>query len=342
MKTTLVTGGAGFIGSHLAEALLKRGRHVVVIDDLSTGTLDNLAAYREHPRLSIYLDSIENQRLMRALIADAEEIYHLAAVVGVRLVLEKPERTIAVNHDATAYILHEAAAMGRPIFLASTSEVYGKNANMPLREEDDSVFGPVSKGRWIYAYTKAMDEHLALMLNRRQRLPVVVGRFFNTVGPRQSGEHGMVVPRFIDRALAGQPLEVHDDGRQIRCFCHVADTVRATLGLMASPAAYGGVFNIGNDEPIEILELAKHVAWFVDPGLAIEHIAYAQAYGPEFEDIRCRVPDLRRIRNLTGFRPELTLDDIILDAIDCKRGRNLAARPHGLAVNRFLRQETAQ
>lgn len=318
MFTTLVTGGAGFIGSHLVETLLANGRRVVVIDDLSTGSLDNLIDHQKNPRLTVHIETIENQTLMRELIAEVDEVYHLAALVGVRKILEEPERTIAVNHDAAAFILHEAAERNKRLFLASTSEVYGKNPQMPLNENDDSVFGATTKGRWIYAYTKAMDEFLALALHRRTSFPVVIGRFFNTVGPRQSGRYGMVLPRFIDQALAGKPLQVHDDGRQIRCFCHVHDTVRAMVGLMAAPKAVGNVFNIGNDDPIEIRDLARHVVWFVNPGVPIENIPYSQAYGDEFEDIRRRVPDLSKIRSLIGYRPMRSLNDIIASILNWK------------------------
>jgi UDP-glucose 4-epimerase len=319
MLTSLVTGGAGFIGSHLVEALLAAGRRVVVLDDLSTGSVANLDAVRTHPALRLVIDSISNEPLLAELIAAANDVYHLAAVVGVRLVLEQPDRTVATNVGPTETILRLAAPRRLPLFLASTSEVYGKNPKVPLAEEDDLVLGPTEKGRWVYACSKALDEYLALGWHQRAGLPVVIGRFFNVVGPRQVGRYGMVLPRFVDQALTGGPLVVYDDGRQVRCFAHVADVVRGVLDLMACPAAAGRVFNLGSDQPVTIRELAEAVAGAVDPGLAIEHIPYAQAYAPGFEDIRCRVPDLTRVRNTVGYRPRLTLEDVVREVVAWKR-----------------------
>jgi UDP-glucose 4-epimerase len=325
MRTTLVTGGAGFIGSHLVEALLDTGRRVIVIDDLSTGSMSNLENVHDHPNLEVVIDCITNESRMEELIDEADEIYHLAAVVGVRLILEQPERTVAVNNGATEMILRRVAAQFKPLFLASTSEVYGKNPKAPLSEDDDSVLGPTSKGRWIYACGKALDDFLALSYHRRTGLPVVIGRFFNTVGPRQVGHYGMVVPTFVAQALAGGPLKVHGDGQQVRCFGHVSDVVRGILGLMAHPRATGRVFNLGNDEPVTIRQLAERVAGFVDPTLAIEHVPHSQVYNAEFEDIRRRIPDLTRIRSEIGYRPRYSLDDIIRDAIAWKRRAQGAA-----------------
>jgi nucleoside-diphosphate-sugar epimerase len=319
MNTSLVTGGAGFIGSHLVEALLAAGQRVIVIDDLSTGSLANLARVQNHACLKVLKNSIANEPLMKALIRDADEVYHLAAVVGVRLILEEPVKTAEINNDATARILRIAAHQAKPIFLASTSEVYGKNPKMPLNEDDDCVLGATSKGRWIYACGKALDDHLALGYHRSMGLPVVIGRFFNTVGPRQVGHYGMVLPRFVDQALAGGPLRVYGDGEQVRCFGHVADVVRAIMGLMACPNAYGKVFNLGNDEPVSIRGLAERVARQVDPHLAVEHVPYSQVYGSEFEEIRRRVPDLTRVRTAIGYQPRYGLDHIIRDVVDWKR-----------------------
>jgi UDP-glucose 4-epimerase len=319
MSTCLVTGGAGFIGSHLVEALLASGRRVVVIDDLSTGTMANLAQVRNHACLKVVKDSITNEPLMESLIHEADEIYHLAAVVGVRLILDEPIRTAEINNDATAKILRVAAQSSKPIFLASTSEVYGKNPKIPLNEDDDCVLGPTSKGRWIYACGKALDDHLALAYHRTTNLPVVIGRFFNTVGPRQTGYYGMVVPRFVDQALAGGSIKVYGDGEQVRCFGHVSDVVRAILALMALPAARGKVFNLGNDEPVTIQELAEQVIRQVNPRLAIEQVPYSQVFGPEFEEIRRRVPDLSRVRSTIGYKPRFGLDDIIRDVVAWKR-----------------------
>jgi UDP-glucose 4-epimerase len=315
MPTSLVTGGAGFIGSHLVEALLAAGRDVIVLDDFSTGSADNLAAVRSHPRLVVVADSVANEPRLAELIARSDEVYHLAAVVGVRLVLEAPELTVATNVGATESLMRLLEKQPKPLFLASTSEVYGKNPKSPLSEDDDLVLGPTTKGRWIYACSKALDEYLALAYHQKSGLPVVVGRFFNVVGPRQVGRYGMVLPRFVDQARQGGPLVVYDDGQQVRCFAHVADVVRGVLGLMACPAAVGQVFNLGSDEPITIRALAELVARIVDPGLRIEHIPYSQAYAPSFEDIRCRVPDLTRIRRVIGYAPRYRLEDVVREVV---------------------------
>jgi UDP-glucose 4-epimerase len=319
MHTSLVTGGAGFIGSHLVEALLARGQQVLVLDDLSTGSLANLEPVRTHSQLHIFQNSIAQEHLLAELVAQADAIYHLAAVVGVRLVLDEPARTVATNIGPTETLLRLVERQPKPLFLASTSEVYGKNPKVPLAEEDDLVLGPTSKGRWIYACSKALDEYLALSYHRRSGLPIVIGRFFNVVGPRQIGQYGMVVPRFVDQALSGGPLEVYDDGRQVRCFAHVADVVRGILDLMACPAAAGRAFNLGSDEAVTIRGLAEKVVRLIDPGLAIQHLPYAQAYAPSFEDIRQRVPDLTRIRQTIGYRPEYGLEDILRAVIAWKR-----------------------
>jgi UDP-glucose 4-epimerase len=319
MQTSLVTGGAGFIGSHLVEALLAMGRRVVVIDDLSTGSLANLQGVREHPELRVHVDSVGNDRLLAELVEQADEVYHLAAVVGVRLVLDEPARTVATHVGPTETLLRLMDQRHRPLFLASTSEVYGKNPKLPLAEDDDLVLGPTSKGRWIYACTKALDEYLAMSYHARSGLPVVIGRFFNVVGPRQIGRYGMVVPRFIDQALAGGPLTVYDDGAQVRCFGHVRDIVRGVLDLMAAPAAAGKVFNLGSDEAITVRQLAEHVVQLVDPRLVIKHIPYSEAYAPSFEDIRARIPDLSRIRSAIGFQARHGLDDILREILAWKR-----------------------
>ena len=331
MQTSLVTGGAGFIGSHLVEALLASGRRVLVIDDLSTGDAANLQNVQGHPNLQLVIDSISNKTRLAELVRQADEVYHLAAVVGVRLVLEDPVRTVATNLDPTETLLRLCAGSGdarttgvdsqpKPLFLASTSEVYGKNPKSPLAEDDDLVLGPTSKGRWIYACSKAMDEYLALSY-ARSGLPVIIGRFFNVVGPRQVGRYGMVLPRFVDQALAGGPLVVYDDGRQVRCFAHVSDIVRAVQELMACPAARGRVFNLGSDEPVTIRSLAEKVAAAVETRaqLAIEHIPYTTAYAAGFEDIQCRVPDLTRIRETIDYRPQHRLDDIIREVVAWKK-----------------------
>jgi UDP-glucose 4-epimerase len=324
MTTSLVTGGAGFIGSHLVEALLAAGRRVVVLDDLSTGSLANLHHVQSHPHLRLILDSVTNEERLGELLDEADEVFHLAAVVGVRLVLEEPERTVATNIGSMESLLRLLSRRPKPLFLASTSEVYGKNPKTPLAEDDDLVFGPTTRGRWVYACSKAVDEYLALAQHQRDGLPVVIGRFFNVVGPRQVGRFGMVLPRFVDRALSGEPLIVHDDGRQVRCFAHVADVVDAVLKLMACPAACGRIFNLGSDVPVTIRELAEMVVRIVDPALAIQHESYERAFRPGFEDIRCRIPDLARVRATIDYRPRRGLADIVGEVVEWKRTERCA------------------
>lgn len=321
MHTSLVTGGAGFIGSHLVEALLAAGRRVLVLDDLSTGARENLAAVRDHPHLEVVVDTIVNETRLSELIDRADEIFHLAAAVGVRLVLDDPVRTVATNVGPTETILRLVESRHKPLFLASTSEVYGKNPKSPLAEDDDLVLGPTFKGRWIYGCSKALDEYLALSYFERSGLPVIVGRFFNVVGPRQVGRYGMVLPRFIDQALAGEPLVVYDDGRQVRCFAHVADVVRGIMDLMACSAAVGRVFNLGSDQPVTIRALAEAVTRAVAPATAIRHIPYAEAYAPGFEDIRCRIPDLSRVQQAIGYRPRYELEEIVREFAKWRRSQ---------------------
>ena len=311
MTTTLVTGGAGFIGSHLVEALLDQGHHVIVYDDLSTGSIQNLSEAQANPNLEIVLDSIAQEESLLAQLERADEIYHLAAVVGVRLVLEQPERTAETNVGPTEIILRYLSRNPKPFFLASTSEVYGKSSKVPLSEEDDLILGPPTISRWIYACSKAMDEYLALAHHQRTGLPVVVGRFFNVVGPRQIGRYGMVVPRFIQHAKTGGPLIVHDDGEQVRCFSHVQDVIGGMMALMSTPAAYGKIFNLGNDQPTSIRGLAEMVIRVVNPQATLEHVSYQQAFGKSFEDIRCRIPDLTRIKQTIDYQPEYDLEAII-------------------------------
>jgi UDP-glucose 4-epimerase len=320
----LVTGGAGFIGSHLVEALLARGDRVSAVDDESTGSRENLAAVLGHPRFQYQRGSVADAALVRRLVAGADEVYHLAAAVGVQLVAASPLRTLQTNIYPTGLLLAEVQrlhAHGRPVkfFMASSSEVYGKNPKPSWTEEDDLVFGPTTRARWAYGTSKAVDEFLSLAYAREHGLPVVVGRLFNVVGPRQTGAYGMVLPRFVDAALAGGPLVVHDDGRQQRCFAHVADVVRTILALVQQPAAVGRVFNIGSDRPITILELAQRVIAAVDPRLAIRFQSYAEAYSPDFEDCRRRVPDLARLRSVVDFRPRYDLDEIIREVLAWRR-----------------------
>jgi UDP-glucose 4-epimerase len=326
MKHCLVTGGAGFIGSHLVERLLARGDRVSVIDDESTGSTDNLSGVLKHPRLSYTKGTVADEALVRSVVADANEVYHLAAAVGVALIAQHPIHTIETNIYTTELLLRELGRLvadGRDVkfFMASTSEVYGKNPKEQWTEEDDLVFGPTIRARWSYGASKAIDEYLALAYWRERKLPTVVGRFFNVVGPRQTGAYGMVLPRFVDAALAGRPLRVHDDGQQQRCFAHVSDVVRMVLALMECPAAVGGVFNIGSDQPVSIGELARRVIAAVDPSLQTEFISYAQAYSEDFEDCRRRVPDLSKLRNLTGLRVQYELDDVIRELVAWKRAK---------------------
>ncbi len=324
MTHSLVTGGAGFIGSHLVEMLLARGRRVSVVDDESTGSAGNLAAVMDHPRLDYTKGTVADRGLVRRLVAGVDEVYHLAAAVGVRLVAECPIRSIETNIYPTGLILEELGrrhADGREakIFIASSSEVYGKNPKGQWTEDDDLVIGPTACSRWSYGASKAIDEFLALAYWRERQLPVVVGRLFNVVGPRQIGAYGMVLPRFVEAALAGRSLQVHDDGQQERSFAHVSDVCRDIVALMESPGAAGRVFNIGSDRPTRILDLAEKVVAMVDPSLQIEFISYAEAYGADFEDCRRRVPDLRRLRETIGFEPRYDLDEIIREVVESKR-----------------------
>ncbi len=326
MKHALITGGAGFIGSHLAEALLARDYRVTVVDDESTGTAENLAAVREHFNFSFVQGTVADKALVRRLVADVDEVYHLAAAVGVQLISTAPIHTIETNIYPTELILSELLRRKREgyavkLFLASSSEVYGKNPKPLWTEDDDLVFGPTTRGRWSYGASKAIDEFLALAYWRQHRLPVVIGRFFNVVGPRQTGRYGMVLPRFVDAALAGRPLVVHDDGNQVRCFAHVYDVVRSVIELMDTEAAVAGVFNIGSDQPVSILQLAKTVIAAINPKLEIAFQTYAEAYDQDFEDVRTRIPDLSRLRRTIRFRPEFELDSTIRDVIEQARAR---------------------
>jgi UDP-glucose 4-epimerase len=320
----LVTGGAGFIGSHLTEALLARGDAVTVVDDESTGRAVNLAAVANHPGLTFLRGTVGNAELLKRILDGVSEVYHLAAAVGVALIAKEPLQTIERNIYPTQLLLdelcrrHEAGQNVR-FYLASTSEVYGKNPKPTWNEEDDLVFGPTSRPRWSYGASKAIDEFLTLACARQFGLPVVIGRFFNVVGPRQSGAYGMVLPRFVDAALAGRPLQVHDDGRQVRCFAHVRDVIAAVTMLMQMPTTQGRVFNIGSDQPVSILELAQRVLALAQSSSQIEFQTYSQAYDADFEDIRHRVPDLTRLRAAIGNRSTCDLDVIIRDVIAWKK-----------------------
>jgi UDP-glucose 4-epimerase len=307
----LITGGAGFIGSHLAERLLGEGQRVVLLDNLSTGSMENIRHLKGSENLEYHLDGIENQHLLAELTDDADVIVHLAAAVGVKLIVESPVRTIETNVNGTQLILEAASKKKKLLLLASTSEVYGKNTQVPFHEDADLVLGPTTKGRWSYAASKALDEFLALAFWKEKKQPVIVVRLFNTVGPRQTGRYGMVLPNFVKRALANQPIEVYGDGKQSRCFCDVRDTVEALLRLIPLERALGEVVNIGNTEEITIENLAKVVKQRTDSSSPIHYVPYDKAYEPGFEDMMRRVPCVDKLQALTGFRPRTNLAEIV-------------------------------
>jgi UDP-glucose 4-epimerase len=311
LANVLVTGGAGFIGSHLVEELLGRGHAVVAIDDLSTGTIWNLDEARKHPRFSYYIDTVMTEPLMAELVDRADMIFHLAAAVGVRLIVERPVHTIETNIRGTEIVLELAARKKKKVLLTSTSEVYGKSAKVPFRETDDLVLGSTTRPRWAYACSKAIDEFLGLAYYRQYGMPVVIARLFNTVGPRQTGQYGMVVPRFVEQALTGRPLTVYGDGTQTRAFAYVGDVVAGLIGLMEVPRAHGEVFNVGNDREISIADLARLVIERTASTSQIEYIPFERAYDENFEDLQRRVPDLTKIRSLTGYAPVVSIEEIV-------------------------------
>jgi UDP-glucose 4-epimerase len=310
-KRFLVTGGAGFIGSHLAELLVARGHAVTVLDDLSTGRLENLSQLRDRPGLQIIRDSVENDRVVNIAMASCDAVFHLAAAVGVRLIVEQPVRTIRSIIHGTEVVLESAQRFGRPVLISSSSEVYGKGARVPFSEDDDVVVGPTRSSRWCYAYSKGIDEFLGLAYHKQDALPVVIVRLFNTVGPRQVGMYGMVLPRFVSAALKNEPLNVYGDGKQTRCFCHVSDVVDACVRLMDNPAAIGQVFNIGSDNEISMADLARRVIAVCKSSSTVEYVSYERAYGPQFDDTQRRVPRLDKIRSMIDFRPRYNLDQMI-------------------------------
>jgi len=309
----LITGGAGFIGSHLAEALLARGDHVTVIDDLSTGRFENIEPLVAHQGFAFAIDTIENEIVLDRLVSECDALIHLAAAVGVELVVRSPVHTITTNIGGTETVLRLARRYRARTLIASSSEVYGKGVSVPFREDDDVVLGPTCRSRWAYAASKMVDEFLGMAYHKEYGLPVSVFRFFNTVGPRQTGRYGMVMPRFVGASLAGEPLRVYGDGTQTRCFCHVKDAVRAVIALSDAPAAVGRVFNIGGTEEVSILELARRVIALTDSASEIVFVPYEQAYAKGFEDMARRVPDTTRIREIASWAPAYSLDDTILD-----------------------------
>ncbi|MEW6716697.1 MAG: GDP-mannose 4,6-dehydratase [Chloroflexota bacterium] len=310
----LITGGAGFIGSHLAEALLNRGCQVTIIDDLSTGNFDNVAHLVPHPEFKYAIDTINNEGLMDRMVSECEMVYHLAAAVGVHLIVEKPIHTNQINIMGTEIILRTSARYGVKVLVTSSSEVYGRGNNVPFSENDDVVLGPTVQSRWSYAASKMVDEFMALAYFREKGLPVVIVRLFNTIGPRQVGHYGMVVPRFIGQALRGEQLTVYGDGQQSRCFLDIRDAVRALIVLAEEPKAVGQVFNVGSIQEVTIFELACKVLQTVGREAIPENIAfmsYDQAYMAGFEDMRRRVPDISKIRDLIGWEPQYTLEQAL-------------------------------
>jgi UDP-glucose 4-epimerase len=311
----LVTGGAGFIGSHLSERLLHLGHEVLAIDDLSTGSVENILSFRSHPSYEFHGDSIFNRRLMAELVDLTDIIFHLAAAVGVRRIVEYPVQTIETNVRGTEVVLELAAKKRRRTLIASTSEVYGKANKLPFSETDDLVLGSTYNNRWAYACSKAIDEFLALAYFREYKLPVTIVRFFNTVGPRQTGQYGMVVPTFVRQALLQEPLTVFADGKQARCFAHVADVIDGLLAVAADDRTAGEIFNLGNTEEITIDDLAQRIITLTGSSSAIRHIPYTEAYGPGFEDMARRVPDISKAQAWLKYRPKYALDDILRDVI---------------------------
>lgn len=307
----LVTGGAGFIGSHLAEFLLQHGHDVLILDDLSTGSIENIRHLKCFERMHYFLDTLQNRQLLAELVDESDVVFHLAAAVGVRLIVESPVRTIETNVNGTQMVLETACKKRKLVFAASTSEVYGKNGTVPFHEDSDLVLGPTTKGRWSYAASKAVEEFLALSYWKEKKLPVVIGRLFNTVGPRQTDRYGMVLPTFVRQALDRVPLTVFGTGQQSRCFCYVADAVEAIYRLVSTDRAVGEVVNIGSDEETTIEHLAYLVKERTGSPSPVQFIPYDQAYEPGFEDMQRRLPCLEKLVRLTGFRPGTPLTEII-------------------------------
>ena len=309
--TALITGGAGFIGSHLAHELVRLGEQVIVVDDLSAGSLDNIAALELKANFRYVIADVQNPKIVEGLVAECDVVYHLAAHVGMRLAVEEPLQTLLTNTGATASVLAASSRSMRRVLIASSSEVYGLNAHKPSLETDNVVFGATTRARWSYACGKMFDEFLAQAYHREHGLPVVVARLFNAVGENQSGRYGMVVPRFIDRALRGAPLEVYGDGSQTRCFGDVDEICGALIALAAEPSAYGEIVNVGTDEEVTILDLARRIVARTQSSSPIIHVPYARVYGDDYEEIQRRLPDLSKLRRLTGSAPQMTLDQIL-------------------------------
>ena len=315
----LITGGAGFVGSHLSEALLERGDEVFVLDNLSTGSIDNIAHLKQHPRFHYTIDAVENEPLLAELIDRCDVVVHLAAAVGVKLIVEQPVHTIETNVHGTEVVLKLANKKKKLVLIASTSEVYGKSTTVPFSEDADLVLGPTTKHRWAYACSKLIDEFLALAYWKERKLPVIVVRLFNTVGPRQTGQYGMVIPTFVRQALAGHPITIYGDGTQSRSFTYVGDVVRAMVALINEPRAIGQVFNIGNGREITISDLAEKIRTLTASSSEIVRIPYDQAYESGFEDMPRRVPDISKIAGLIGYAPTVELDEILGRVIESFR-----------------------
>lgn len=322
----LVTGGAGFIGSHLAERLLERGDEVYIVDDLSTGSVANFQHLKTYPRFHYYIDAITNHALMAELVDLCDITYHLAAAVGVRLIVDSPVRTMETNIRGTEIVLELAEKKRKRVLITSTSEVYGKREQIPFSEDDDLVMGPTSKGRWSYACSKAIDEFLAIAYWKEKKVPTVIVRLFNTVGPRQTGRYGMVIPNLVAQALSGSDITVFGDGHQSRCFTHVSDAVGAIIKVAEHPLANGEVYNIGGQQEITILDLAKRIKELAGSESKIVFIPYEKAYEEGFEDMMRRVPDLTKVNRLIGYEPKVPLDDILRSVIDDVRSRLTSRR----------------
>jgi nucleoside-diphosphate-sugar epimerase len=317
----LITGGAGFIGSHLSEALLAQGDEVLILDNLSTGSIDNIAHLKGKRGFEYFIDTVDNEPLLAELIDRSDVVFHFAAAVGVKLIVEQPVHTIENNVHGTEVVLKHANKKKKLVVVASTSEVYGKSEDVPFREDSDLVLGPTPKHRWAYACSKAIDEFLALAYWKERKLPVIIVRFFNTVGPRQTGQYGMVVPNFVRQALAAQPITVFGDGTQSRSFTYVGDVVDALVKLVQEPRAIGQVFNIGNTEEITILDLAHKIRSMTGSSSEIVFVPYDQAYEAGFEDMPRRVPDLRKVHGLIGYQPRVPLDEILTRIVESFRDR---------------------
>ena len=331
--TALVTGGAGFIGSHLSEALLARGWEVHVLDDLSTGSLENVAHLRKGRDFHLVVDSVLSPTVVNELVYRCDVVYHLAAVVGVRLIIEQPVRTLLTNVRGTDVVLEHAYRFGKRVLLASTSEVYGDHrVQEPLPEDARRVYGPTTSRRWAYADSKAMDELLALAYNQERGLDCVIARLFNTVGPRQSGQYGMVIPSFVAPALAGAPLQIHGDGTQTRCFCHVADTVGSLISLMEAPATSGEIYNVGAQQPIRIIDLAHRVIEMTGSESDLVFVPHEEVYGQGIEDMYHRIPATGKIESAVGWRASLDLNAILVDVIEDTRMRIIPVEPRTAAA----------